>query len=161
MSGQLISRRDALKASAAFGGLALGGGILIPLEATAPLTCQGSRYPPADEAERQRYSYFQEHLPAALVLPDGSDRIPERPVSAARARRDADHVHGVHDPAGAPGAADDERLRRGGLGRAKHYRARDQFVFDCGPGVCANYGAMDVGFGRMDKMFLTTCTATT
>lgn len=31
----------------------------------------------------------------------------------------------------------------------------DQFVFDCGSGVCANYGAMNVGFGRMNKIFLT------
>ncbi len=30
----------------------------------------------------------------------------------------------------------------------------DQFVFDCGSGVCANYGAMNVGYGRMDKIFL-------
>ena len=30
----------------------------------------------------------------------------------------------------------------------------DQFVFDCGAGVCANYGAMNVGFGRMDKVFI-------
>lgn len=30
----------------------------------------------------------------------------------------------------------------------------DQFVFDCGAGVCANYGAMNVGFGRMDKIFI-------
>ena len=31
----------------------------------------------------------------------------------------------------------------------------DQFVFDCGSGVCANYGAMNVGFGRMNKVLLT------
>ena len=30
----------------------------------------------------------------------------------------------------------------------------DQFVFDCGSGVCANYGAMGIGFGRMDKVFI-------
>ena len=30
----------------------------------------------------------------------------------------------------------------------------DQFVFDCGSGVCANYGAMNVGLGRMDKVFI-------
>ncbi len=30
----------------------------------------------------------------------------------------------------------------------------DQAIFDCGSGVCANYGAMGVGFGRMDKIFL-------
>lgn len=34
-------------------------------------------------------------------------------------------------------------------------RPLDQFVFDCGAGVSANYGAMNVGFGRMDKIFIT------
>ena len=31
----------------------------------------------------------------------------------------------------------------------------DQFVFDAGTGVVANYDAMNVGFSRMDKIFLT------
>lgn len=31
----------------------------------------------------------------------------------------------------------------------------DHFVFDCGSGVCANYNAMDVGYGRMNKIFIT------
>ncbi len=30
----------------------------------------------------------------------------------------------------------------------------DQFVFDCGSGVSANYGAMGIGFERMDKIFI-------
>lgn len=30
----------------------------------------------------------------------------------------------------------------------------DQFIFDCGSGVCANYSAMNVGFDRMDKVFV-------
>ncbi len=33
-------------------------------------------------------------------------------------------------------------------------RAMDQFVFDCGSGCVRNYGAMGVGFGRMDKVFI-------
>jgi ribonuclease Z len=36
-----------------------------------------------------------------------------------------------------------------------NHRALDSFVLDCGSGVCANYGAMEVGFGRMDKVFIT------
>lgn len=32
---------------------------------------------------------------------------------------------------------------------------QDQFVFDCGSGVCTNYTNMNVGYGRMDKIFLT------
>lgn len=31
----------------------------------------------------------------------------------------------------------------------------DNFVFDCGSGVFTNYNAMNVGLGRMDKIFLT------
>ncbi len=34
------------------------------------------------------------------------------------------------------------------------YRAEDQFVFDCGSGVCSNYAAMQIGYDRMDKVFL-------
>ncbi len=33
-------------------------------------------------------------------------------------------------------------------------RAKDQFVFDCGAGVSANYAAAKVGFRRMDKVFI-------
>jgi ribonuclease Z len=33
-------------------------------------------------------------------------------------------------------------------------RALDQFVFDCGAGVSANYAAAMVGFRRMDKVFI-------
>ncbi len=33
-------------------------------------------------------------------------------------------------------------------------RAEDQFVFDCGAGVSANYAAAVVGFRRMDKVFI-------
>lgn len=33
-------------------------------------------------------------------------------------------------------------------------RAEDQFVFDCGAGVSANYAASVVGFRRMDKVFI-------
>ena len=35
-----------------------------------------------------------------------------------------------------------------------HGRAVDQFVFDCGAGVSANYAASVVGFRRMDKVFI-------
>ena len=30
----------------------------------------------------------------------------------------------------------------------------DQFVFDCGSGVCVNYGAMGIPYSRMDKVFI-------
>ncbi len=33
-------------------------------------------------------------------------------------------------------------------------RATDQFIFDCGAGVSANYAAAVVGFRRMDKVFI-------
>lgn len=33
-------------------------------------------------------------------------------------------------------------------------KAMDQFIFDCGSGCVRNYGAMGVGFGRMDKVFI-------
>lgn len=33
-------------------------------------------------------------------------------------------------------------------------KAKDQFVFDCGAGISANYSAAKVGFRRMDKIFI-------
>ena len=33
-------------------------------------------------------------------------------------------------------------------------RPLDNFIFDCGSGVCTNYNSMNVGFERMDKIFL-------
>jgi len=153
MSGKLISRRDALKASAALGGLALSGGVLIPKEAAASLACQGSCYPPADEAERQRYSYFQEDLtPLEYYTTDStgfkSARYPPLDPDEMRITfmgsmvppvRRAQQMMSIFVEVG----WDEE-----------HFRARDSFVFDCGSGVCANYGAMDAGFGRMDKVFI-------
>jgi ribonuclease Z len=35
-----------------------------------------------------------------------------------------------------------------------HGRALDQFMFDCGAGVSANYAAASVGFRKMDKVFI-------
>jgi ribonuclease Z len=37
---------------------------------------------------------------------------------------------------------------------AYHGRALDQFVFDCGAGVSANYAAASINFRRMDKVFI-------
>ena len=37
---------------------------------------------------------------------------------------------------------------------AYHGRALDQFVFDCGTAVSANYAAASVNFRRMDKVFI-------
>jgi len=33
-------------------------------------------------------------------------------------------------------------------------RPLDHFIFDCGSGVCTNYNSMNVGFDRMDKVFI-------
>jgi ribonuclease Z len=33
-------------------------------------------------------------------------------------------------------------------------RPLDNFIFDCGSGVCTNYNSMNVGFERMDKIFI-------
>ena len=34
-------------------------------------------------------------------------------------------------------------------------QAADSFIFDCGAGVVTNYKAMQIGYGRMDKLFIT------
>ena len=159
-----LTRRDVLKGSGvALGGLAIGGGILAAGTADAAgrkaadaLACAGSCYPPQDEADRQRYSYFQQQLDALRYYEGDASK--------------GEFQHAVYPPLG----SDEMRItfmgsmvppvRRAqqmmsifvevGWDEANH-RALDSFVFDCGSGVCANYGAMEVGFGRMDKVFIT------
>lgn len=159
-----ISRREALKISgAALGSVALGAGPRLghaAPRAAEPkgggLECKGACYPPANESDRQTYSYFYEHLD---VLP-----YYHRPDPSS------EFLASCYPP------LDDDELRITFMGScippvrraqnmmsifvevgwdAARRRARDAFVFDCGSGVAGNYGAMEVGYARMDKVFIT------
>ena len=150
-----LTRRELLKSSgAALGGLAVAGALLEPSEARAALACEGSCYPPADEAERQRYSYFQKQLPGLKYYQDRGDMFP----AAAYPPLEPDEMRITFMGSTIPPTRRAQQMMsifvEVGWDPVRK-RAKDQFVFDCGAGVVANYGAMDVGFGRMDKIFVT------
>jgi ribonuclease Z len=149
-----LTRRDLLKNSgAAIGGFAVAGVLLEPSEARAALACEGNCYPPADEAERQRYSYFQKQLPGLKYYQDRGGFL-----SASYPPLEPDEMRVTFMGSTIPPTRRAQQMMsifvEVGWDPVRK-RAKDQFVFDCGAGVVANYGAMDVGFGRMDKIFLT------
>jgi ribonuclease Z len=161
-----ISRRDALKFSgAALGGLALGGVTLRAREAgAAPRSvtvkaapdCTGHCYPPLDEGDRQRYSYFVEQLDTLYYFrkPDPSSSF----VTAYYPPLDDDEMRITFMGSCIPPVRRAQNMMsifvEVGWDAARHC-ARDSFVFDCGAGVVGNYGAMEVGYRRMDKVFIT------
>jgi len=161
MNSRFISRREALKASgAALGGMALGGGVLVSGEAaaagrikTAALSCDGHCYPPPDESERQRYTYFQQQLePLRYYQTDstGFSKAVYPPLDPDEMR--ITFMGSCIPPVRGAQAMMSVFVEVGW--DQKNNRALDSFVFDCGSGVVANYGAMEVGFGRMDKVFI-------
>ena len=154
MAPRGLTRRDLLKTSgAAIGGLAVAGALLEPGEARAALACEGSCYPPADEAGRQRYSYFQKQLSGLKYYQDRGGFL-----SATYPPLEPDEMRITFMGSTIPPTRRAQQMMsifvEVGWDPARR-RAKDQFVFDCGAGVVANYGAMDVGFGRMDKIFVT------
>jgi ribonuclease Z len=154
-----ISRREALKLSGlALGGLAGGGSLfdLVARAAHAADTCESDCDCPEGpscrwdvKARAQNYTYF-DRLPAfspfsretATTIPRlGKDEMRITFMgSAVPPRTLAQRMMSIFVEVGWDEAAQ---------------MPVDQFVFDCGSGVCANYGAMNVGFGRMTKIFLT------
>jgi ribonuclease Z len=142
------TRREMLQGS----GVALGALVLGAGKAGAASDCDGRCYPPPAEAGRQRYTYFDQ-LPPLRYYQDRSG-----------------FLSGVYPP------LEHNEMRITFMGSAippvrraqqmmsifvevgwdpKRNRALDEFVFDCGSGVAANFGAMEVGYGRMDKVFVT------
>jgi ribonuclease Z len=162
-----LTRRDALKISGlALGGLAIGGALTGAVKgkaqaATCDNCCPEPEPPcswynpdktnydavPPNYASSQKYSYFEtlEHFypysnTSTTVAKLGADQmritfmgsmIP--PVRRAQQEMSVFVEVGWNSTTNMP---------------------LDQFVFDCGAGVCANYGAMNVGYGRMDKVFV-------
>lgn len=152
-----LSRRESLKLSGlALGGLALGR----RLDGQYPLLVggdcpTGTCYPTAYDT--QRYSYFESletmdyrQLP---VLP-GMPRNPNTPTGTPALEPNEMRVTfmGSCIPPVRRAQAMMSIFVEVGWENGK---ALDQAIFDCGSGCCANYGAMGVGFGRMDKIFLT------
>jgi ribonuclease Z len=162
--GKGLTRRQALKASGlALGGLAVGGALIgseiVRADGQAcseginpDESCQDS-CPPGpvchwtSSARAQRYSYFQ-HLPKFNPFNSSSStKIAEMKPDEMRITfmgsgfpppRKAQQMMSVFVEVGWDGV-----------------KPLDQFVFDAGAGVVANYSAMNVGFSRMDKVFIT------
>ncbi len=156
-----FTRREALKLSAmALGGLAVGGAVIRSGAGNAfagePCPAPGPCYPDGTDSTQQ-YSYF-DNLPNRYSPNDKNDpnialagdemritflgsMVP--PVRRAQQERSIFVEVGpwVYDP------------KNPGDPRFGH--ATDSFVFDCGSGVCANYGAMNIQYSRMNKVFLT------
>ena len=156
MLSEGMSRRESLKLSGmALGGLALRRHVRADYgAATADCPENGTCYP--TNADTQRYSYY-----------DGLETMDFRqvPVMPGMPRP-------IPTPTGTP-ALEPNEMRITFMGSCippvrraqammsvfvevgwENDKALDQAIFDCGSGCCANYGAMGVGFGRMDKIFI-------
>ena len=148
-----ISRRDSLKRSAAALGGLLTGGVAQGAPPRLPPCKPGNHgpgKPPADLDEfyptrdkTDRYSYFEKlkAFTPGTRLAENEMRITFLGSMIPPVRR-AQQEMSIFVEVG--WVVDDE-------GNGKPL---DQFVFDCGSGVCANYGAMGIPYGRMDKIFL-------
>ncbi len=149
-----LTRRALLKSSgAALGGLALGSA-MVGLDAGKVLGNEDCSCPPGptcswhNEPASQRYTYFEHLKPfhpfdrhtKTTITPLGENemRITFMGSCIPPVRR-AQQMMSIFVEVGWDKKKD---------------MPLDQFVFDCGSGVCANYGAMNVGFGRMNKIFL-------
>lgn len=158
-----FTRREVLKSSGmALGGLAMGGGVMsafagkkIPTPANDgcdqdECTTGSCDYPPA-YGETQKYTYF-DCLPK--WKPTKGDPYNGIPETYKPPRRNEMRITFL-------GSNIPNQLRRAQqmmsifveVGNA--VGEPDQFVFDCGSGVCANYNTMGISLGRMDKIFLT------
>jgi ribonuclease Z len=167
-----LTRRDMLKMSGlALGGLAVGGAMIGPPvgkppvedgcdddECTCPegITCDWNDPNPPDKS--QQYTYFGT-LPLFYPYRDPPASFPPAgPLNTTIPLLGEDEMRITFMGSSIP-----PNLRRKqqmmsifvevGWDPEKQMPL-DQFVFDCGSGVCTNYAAMNVGFGRMDKVFL-------
>jgi ribonuclease Z len=154
-----LTRREMLKLSGlAVGGLAVGGAAIGPLvgKALAEDKCETDCTCPEgpscgwdDYDKSQRYSYYEElpefypyrDRPGSTIREQGADemRITFMGSSVPPNLRRKQQMMSVFVEVGW------DPVRQMPL---------DNLIFDCGSGVCTNYEAMNVGFGRMDKVFL-------
>ncbi len=149
-----LTRRDLLKASGlALGGLAFGGGMGGAGTGKARAECN----PPAapcypTTSDTQTYTYFFKNLPTMdftqAPQPPGFPQKQTPPLEPNEMR--ITFMGSCIPPVRRAQAMMSVFVEVG----SKDGKPVDQFVFDCGSGVCANYGAMGVGFARMNKIFL-------
>ena len=150
-----ITRRCALKYSGmALGGLVTGGAMSAfgAKETQTSEPCDQSYCPtgeceyPPDDTDTQRYSYFEDLDEFDPIDPATKKYIPPE-LNEMRITFMGSCVPPVR-------RAQQMMSIFVELGPGPGGTKPDQFVFDCGSGVCANYGAMGIGFARMDKVFI-------
>lgn len=147
-----ISRRDSLKMS----GLALGGLALAGVTGSSGAGKKGATYCdqtnpcgyPANPADTQRYTFLKhlDLLPPHTPLEDNEMRISFMGTAMPPPRR-AQMTMSVFVEVG-PWIPDPRNPD------PKYGKATDSFIFDCGAGSIANYGAMNIAFRKMDKIFV-------
>ena len=161
-SSTALTRRSLLKASGvALGGLAVGTTMsTFAAKKTQPTDecsdcgeCRSGEcsYPP-EYADTQQYTYFNE-----LPTWNPTEGTPEKGYPKTYVPP-ADNEMRITFL----GSCIPNQLRRAQqmmsifveVGRGPETEP-DQFVFDCGSGVCTNYYTMGISLGRMDKIFLT------
>lgn len=141
-----LSRRDSLKLSGlAMGGLALESLLGRSAAAASPGVCDhGPCYPTSDFTNQYSYLKKLDPLPLYTPLEENELRISFMGSMIPPVRRAQAEMSVFVEVGWVPDKTD--KVYQG--------RAVDQFIFDCGSGVSGNYGAMGVGFRRMDKVFV-------
>lgn len=160
---QGLTRREVLKVSGlALGGLGIGGGSIGP-EMRKALTDQSCVCPPGPSCTwitpynpfdpnlpSQMYSYFDTLPPFNPYAWTESEKTTIAPLLEDEMRIT---FMGSTVPPGKRAQQTMSIFVEVGWNRDKQMPL-DQFIFDMGSGVCTNYAAMNVGFGRMDKVFI-------
>lgn len=168
-----FTRRDALKVSGmALGGLAMGGAVsAFAGKRTQPVNeCDpppagcptgNCTYPPDDppHISTQQYTYFNnlpawnpkqgnpdQGTPETYIPPEANEmRITFLGSNIPNQLRRAQQMMSIFVEVGPTYYPGTNKIKT----------EPDQFVFDCGSGVCANYNTMGISLGRMNKIFLT------
>jgi ribonuclease Z len=155
-----LSRRELLKLSGlAMGGLALGGAMLDSgaSDVVAQDVCEDADCACPDAVacrwdhpvNSQRYTYFEQLPPYYPFSSETKSTIP--PLGK-------DQMRITFMGSSIPGNLRKKQQMMSIFVEVGWNDARqmplDNIVFECGSGVCTNYNAMNVGFGRMDKIFI-------
>ena len=143
-----LSRRDALKLSGlTLGALATGGAGRKHEDGHDPVDV-GNCYP--THYQTQKYSYFETLKP---MTPWGKDINGN--VTGTKLERDEMRITFMGSVVPMARRAQAEMSVFVEVGWDHHkQQPLDQFIFDFGCGVSANYQACGVGYGRMDKIFI-------
>ncbi len=147
-----LTRRDLLKGS----GLALAGVAGLAARGHTDVCGLGSSQQqvgncyPVSDSKTQRYSYFNSLKPITPWGKDMNGNLTGTPLEPDEMRIT---FMGSVVPMPRRAQAEMSIFVEVGWDDNKH-QPLDQFIFDFGCGVSANYQACGVGFGRMDKIFI-------